>query len=175
MTSEGIEILIAVTATLSFAEMSSMDLMCGALVFRYIGCELIEPTPTTSILPLVRSQSVSIPGTPPEMKCAEPDRSASFTAPDPLMFTHLAVTLRPASRGFLLDQLQLSITISGRKPTPSPRVIVTSLTSARAYGAPTVVNANTSAKSVFFISSSLEALVDLMFGVSDADRDIALR
>src|SRR5690606_23036417 len=148
----GIEILMAVTAILSASVTSSSDLKFSELVFRYIGCELIDPTPTTSCLPLTRSHRVSIPGMPPEMNCAEPDRSASLTAPDPLILTQFTFSSTPAAAAFFSIISCFSITISARKPTPSPRVMVLSLTSASADEAKLAAKAANAAASNLFMS-----------------------
>jgi hypothetical protein len=93
---EGIETLTAVTAILSFGVRSSMERRCSARALRYIGIELIAATPLTARLPLVRSHRVRKAGGPAEMKCADPDSSASFITAGPPMLAQLTLTFRPA-------------------------------------------------------------------------------
>ena len=79
----GIETFTAVTAILSFGVRSFSDLRCGALVFRYIGIEVIAATPFTFMLLAVRSQIVMKAGGPAGAKCAAPASSMSLTTAGP--------------------------------------------------------------------------------------------
>src|SRR6185312_5166733 len=85
MTIEGIETLIAVTAILSLAVMSSSFFRWSARVLRYIGIDDMAATPLTFTEAAVRSQSVMNAGGPAVMKSAEPERRASFITEGPPM------------------------------------------------------------------------------------------
>src|SRR5688572_16719603 len=93
---DGIDDFTEVTAILSEAFRSSIDLRCSARVFRLIGIELIAATAVALPLPVVRSQRIRNDGGPAEMKCAEPDSSASIITDGPPMLAQFTVTLTPA-------------------------------------------------------------------------------
>jgi hypothetical protein len=132
----GIDTFTAVTAILSVGCKSLSDLRCGALVFRYIGIDVMAATPITFMLARVRSHSVMKAGGPAGAKCAAPASSMSFTTAGPPRRIYSALSARPIFCASASTSLCSSITISGRKPTPpAPFGILTTSTSARAADA----------------------------------------
>src|ERR1700754_5324327 len=133
MMMEGIDTLTAVTAIFLSPVIPSSDFSWATRAFSRIGIELIAAMDFTPTLLRVRSHKVRKAGGPAEMKCAEPERRASFMTAGPPMLDQETVTLRPASSAYFSMRLYFCIMCSGRKPTPpAPRGIFSSVTSARA-------------------------------------------
>ena len=103
---DGIDTFTAVTAILSPARRSATDCSRSVLVFRYHR-HGAHGRDAAHRAPRVRSHSVRNAGGPAEMKCAEPESSASFIAEGPPMLLQLTVSVSPASAARFLDQVVL--------------------------------------------------------------------
>src|SRR5882757_9977868 len=129
----GVDTLTALAAIFRPPVLWSSDFNWATRAFRRIGIELIAAMDFTPTLLRVRSHRVRKAGGPAEMKCADPERSASFITAGPPMLDQVTVTLRAASSAYFSIRLYFCIMCSGRKPKPpAPRGIFSSVTSARA-------------------------------------------
>src|SRR4051794_36036236 len=111
-----VEILIAVTAILSFSVKSRIVFTAGLLVTSSTGMSLSAATPRTSFGVLrVLAQSVTRLGTPPEAKSSPPESSASFMALGLPSLAHETLTGRmPARSASFSTSLPSSIIIRAR-------------------------------------------------------------
>src|SRR6201991_5214438 len=155
MMMEGIDTLTAVTAIFWTPVIWSSDFNWATRAFRRIGIELMAAMDFTPTLPRVRSHKVRKAGGPAEMKCAEPERSASFMTAGPPMLDQVTVTLRADSSAYFSIRLYFCIMCSGRKPKPpAPSGIFSSVTSAcTTAGAIAITRAAINALQVLMIAS----------------------